>query len=113
MMSIAYTQAQIDATVLYLMSGGPGGGELTPDQFKALRYSFSAGNTQAASIYTAFILQLQLAIAQGHAGLANSKNICRDQFGDLNDAIGCAPWARAGEGAAGQTVTQYQVSISG
>jgi hypothetical protein len=112
-MSISYTQAEVDATVLFLMQGGPDGGELTPDQYKALRYSFSVGNTQAASIYTAFILQLQLAIAQGHAGLANSKNICRDQFGDLNDAIGCAPWAKAGEGAAGQTVTQFGVLISG
>jgi hypothetical protein len=112
-MALTYTQTQIDNAVSYLMHGGPGGGELTPQQYGDLRYSFSAGNTQAASIYTAFILQLQLAIQQGHAGLANSRNICRDQFGDLNDAIGCYSWAKAGEGAAGTTVSRYGVTISG
>lgn len=112
-MSLTYTQSQIDSAVSYLMTGGPGGGELTPQQYGDLRYSFSEGNTQAASIYTDFILQIQLAIAQNHAGLSNSRNLCRNQYGDLIDAISCAPWAKSGDGAAGTTVSRFGASISG
>jgi hypothetical protein len=91
-MSISFTQSQIDSAVSYLMHGGPGGGELSPEQYQytALRNisDLTLGTNQATTSYLSdFILQLQLAINQGHSGIAASKNLCRDSFGVLNDAI--------------------------
>jgi hypothetical protein len=91
-MSITYSQAQVDGAVSYLMGGGPNGGELTAEQFQynVLRNPSdpTLGTNQATTSYLSdFILQLQLAIDQGHSGITNSKNLCRDSFGVLNDAI--------------------------
>jgi hypothetical protein len=78
-MRTTYKQAEVDAAVTYLMQGGLNGGELSRDQYFAMLHDAN-GNFS-----TDFLWELQLAIDQGHAGLATSKNICRDQWGALSD----------------------------
>jgi hypothetical protein len=79
-MAITFTQAQVDAAVNYLMTGGPGGAELTREQFEQM-----IGLTGPDGIQTPFGLQLQLAINQGHSGIANAKRLGRDQWGTIVD----------------------------
>jgi hypothetical protein len=88
-MAITYTQAQVDAAVNYLLTGGPNGGQLTLDQF---RHEIGYGVTFCQP--NDFTLKLQLAINQGHAGLANCTLLARDQWGTVIDVI--SGWSFAG-----------------
>ncbi len=81
-MAITYTQAAVNTAVQYLMTGGPNGGQLTLDQFK-----FMTGITTAFGQPNDFVLQLQLAINQGHAGLSNCTLLARDQWGTVVDVL--------------------------
>jgi hypothetical protein len=111
-MAYTFAQSQVDAAVTYLMAGGPNGGELTTDQ-----YFYMIRNTQLkvrTSVVTDFGWQIQLAINQGHAGLSNSKNICRDQWGALNDVMLAAPPSgSSNEGIGNNDLARFNVSISG
>jgi len=79
-MAKTFTQAQVDAAVNYLLTGGPNGAELTKEQFE-----YMVGITGPGGRPTDFGLQLQLAINQTHSGIANSMRLGRDQWGAVVD----------------------------
>jgi len=111
-MATTFSQAQINAAVLYLMTGGPGGGELTPAQYHDMIYLARNPNLPG-SIISDFGWQLQLAIRQGHAGIANSRNLCRDSQGALADAFQSGPTFPGVGGIANNEIARFSVSISG
>lgn len=106
-MAITFTQAQVDAAVNYLMTGGPKGGELADQQYHDMTY-FGRKPQIPGSILSDFAWQLQLAIHQGHSGIANSHNLCRDSFGTINDVF----QACNGVGASGKPVVSYTSGIA-
>ena len=118
-MAITFTQAAVDRAVTYLMTGGPNGGELTTDQFEdmSLRKPFVPGLPGISD----FILCIQLAINQNHAGLGSSRNIIRDPWGSLFDAFytsgqpskSVPPGASIPKGPAQTAISAFGVSISG
>ncbi len=119
-MAITFRQAQVDAAVNYLMTGGPKGGELTDQQYFDMVYMARRPQV-GGSILSDFAWQLQLAINQGHSGISSSHNLCRDSFGNINDAF----QAMNGVAASGKPVPpippsftnnellHFSVSISG
>lgn len=108
-MAITYTQAAVNAAVELLMHGGPGGGELTIDQYNDM---CRVRGTQAQP--TDFLFQIQLAIQQNNPALATSRNICRDFWGVPNDAFFSYYWGPIPvPGVAARWVQQFGVSISG
>ncbi len=118
-MAITFTQAQVDAAVTYLMHGGPNGGELTDQQYHDMVY-FGRKPQISGSILSDFAWQIQLAINQGHSGIANSHNLCRDGFGNINDAFYSVNLVGASgkpvppnSGIANNELQRFGVSISG
>lgn len=109
-MAYTFTQAQVDAAVTYLTTGGPGGSELTKQQYYDMTY-MARRPQLPGSILSDFAWQIQLAIKQGHSGIASSQNICRDKWGDLNDAFQADQ--NGGSGIASNELTRFSVSISG
>lgn len=110
-MAVTFTQFQVDAAVAYLMTGGPGGGELTAQQYRDMVYleHLKGNGVGRGGILSDFAWQIQLAINQGHAGIASSRNICRDKWGALADA-----WYMTNSGGLAQhEITNASVSISG
>jgi hypothetical protein len=63
------------------------------------------------SILSDFAWQLQLAINQGHSGISNSKNLCRDQYGSPRDVFLFNPNSNGGVGQ--NELARFSVSISG
>jgi hypothetical protein len=108
---MTFTQAQVDAGVNYLMTGGPGGVELTKQQYADMTYMARKPQTPG-SILSDFAWQLQLAINQGHSGISNSTNLCRDQYGSPRDSFQFAP-PPTNSGIAQNELTRFSVSISG
>jgi hypothetical protein len=110
---ITMTQAQVDAAVEYLMTGGPGGGELTPEQYndRSLVWRFPAGGSDPNQPdLSDFMIQLQLAVLQGHSGISNSRNLLRDEWG----TIVTAQYAVRGGGTlASLGAPRFAISISG
>jgi hypothetical protein len=106
-----FTQAQVDAAVTYLMTGGPGSGELTKQQYLDMTYMGRKPQI-SGSILSDFAWQLQLAINQGHSGLTNSTNLCRDQYGSPRDSF---QWGgpASNSGISQNEITRFGVSISG
>jgi hypothetical protein len=104
-----FTQAQVDAAVTYLTTGGPGGGELTQQQYFDMTYTGRKPQTPG-SILSDFAWQLQLAINQGHSGISNSKNLCKDQYGSPRDVF-C--YNINGQGGCQNEIVRFGVSISG
>lgn len=107
-MAITFTQAQVNAAVNYLMTGGPNDGELTTDQYNDMVVVRTYGPI------TNFGICIQLAAQQNHPGLANSKNVCRDFWGTPNDALFaffCGPLAAPGRAA--RLVQALGASIAG
>jgi hypothetical protein len=76
-MAIIFSQSEVDATVNYLMTGGPNGGQLTQEQF---RHELRSGVFNQPND---FALKLQQAISQGHAGLTNCGLLARDEWGTI------------------------------
>jgi hypothetical protein len=107
---VTFTQSQVDAEVTYLTTGGPGGGELTIQQYFDMTYMGRKPQTPG-SILSDFAWQLQLAINQGHSGLSSSKNLCRDQYGSVRDVFLYCP--TSGSGVGQNELTRFGVSISG
>jgi|HubBroStandDraft_6_1064221.scaffolds.fasta_scaffold135753_1 hypothetical protein len=111
-MATTFSQAQIDSACTYLMTGGPGGGELNVDQFRNM--VFQARKPQIpGSILSDFAWQLQLAINQGHSGISNSRNLCRDRWGAPADAFSSDPTQGGIGGIANNEISRFSVSISG
>lgn len=112
-MAIVYTQAMLDAAVLYATQGGPGGGPLTKDQFNSMTYKPGFLSDGTYCILTDFCLQLQCAIRQGHAGLANCGLISRDKWGAPADAFRSNPYQGGIGGIADSFVNRLGVIVSG
>jgi hypothetical protein len=111
-MSITFTQAAVDRAVTLLMSGGPGGGELTNDQFQNM--VFQARKPQIpGSVLSDFAWCLQLAIAQGHSGTGSSHNLSKDRWGAPADAFSSDPTQGGIGGIANNEISRFSVSISG
>jgi hypothetical protein len=109
-MAVTFTQAQVDSAVTYLTTGGPGGGELTTQQYFDMTYRGRKPQI-SGSILSDFAWQLQLAINQGHAGLGGSRNLCRDQYGSPRDVFLFNPNSNGGVGQ--NELVRFSVSISG